>query len=211
MFAVRKFILKYILTFEKTIFMKKLLSIMFVAIVAMVAFSACSSKSEDIDFKIDKNTGFLLADGQTVKTLSFGWKSKKSLYDQVKSNVMKMYENPEFVMTENEPNQIIVNGFTDYLFNYKSYSNEYPMGARYRILFEFKRGKIEVSASITEISYHEASDDYNDTMENYIQFHKNYGYHEFLNKNNYYAKRLNKELNEAANTMNVIISQLVYM
>lgn len=183
---------------------------MLIAIAAMVMFSSCSSKSEDINFKIDKNTGSLLADGQTVKTLSFGWKSKESLYNQVKSNVMKMYENPEFVMTENEPNQIIVNGFTDYLFNYKSYT-DYSMGARYRILFEFKRGKIEVSASITEISYHEGSDDYNDTMENYIQIHKNYGYPNFPNKNNYYTKRLNKELSEAANTMNMIISQLVYM
>lgn len=141
--------------------MKKILALMLVAAAAIVTVSSCSKgiKCVSMDFKIDDKQGILLSNGRPYKIVEVAGKSQKELYDMVRSNIMKSYQNPSAVMSEDAPNTISVNGYEEYFMLYSEAGTK-NVSASYTFTFEFKDGKIKVTPSINEVSFYDAGRGY---------------------------------------------------
>lgn len=63
---------------------------------------------------------------------------------------MRFYKNPKFVLSENAPTSMTINGYQENLFLYNNVSN---VSVSYSINIEFKDGKIKISPTIGDIYY----------------------------------------------------------
>lgn len=71
--------------------------------------------------------------------------SQEELYNKAKTAITTMWNSPKDVMSYNEPDVIVVNGFTNDLY-VKNFGIKSYLGMHYRLQFHFKDGKIRIDA-----------------------------------------------------------------
>lgn len=149
--------------------MKKLLSIMFVAAVAMVVLSSCKKEitPTKVKFAVEPTYGLLLSNKKPFCVVEVQGKSQSKLYDMVYKNILKMYKSPKDVMTESAPSSIVVNGYAENVFIGKEDND--PASFFYTLLFEFKDNKIKVTPSIGDVFVKHLGDSDRMPFESYIQ------------------------------------------
>lgn len=185
--------------------MKKVLVSIFVVIAAMVALSSCNKEIEPVpmDFKVDDKQGVLLSNGQPYKIVEVGGKSQKELYNMVKANIMKSYKNPKAVMSEDEPNAIVVNGYEEYFMHYLEVGTK-NVSASYTFVFEFKDGKIKVIPDINEVSF-------DDIGRGYIEISFSSFINDFIKINMpTIPSKYKPEIQKAENTINTLLAALLW-
>lgn len=136
---------------------RKLLSIA----ILLTTFLFCGCSKKEITptfptFKVSNKTGNLLAsDGKIYQVLTFDGYSQKELYDMVRNNIVKAYKSADNVMTEDEPNAIMVDAAENDLIvsHYETTADRGTTLCRYTIGFEFKDGKIKVMPCMGKVTY----------------------------------------------------------
>ncbi len=185
--------------------MKKILALMLVAAVAIVTVSSCSKgiKCVSMDFKIDDKQGILLSNGRPYKIVEVAGKSQKELYDMVRSNIMKSYQNPSAVMSEDEPNTIVVNGYEEYFMHFFEVGTK-NVSASYTFTFEFKNGRIKVTPNINDVSF-------NDTGRGYVKISFSSFVNDFIKINNpTIPNKYKPEIQKAESTINTLLDILLW-
>lgn len=185
--------------------MKKILVSMFVAIAATTILSSCNKeiKLVPMDFKIDDKRCVLLSGGQPYKIVDVGSKSQKELYDMVKANIMKSYKNPKAVMSEDEPNTIVVNGYEEYFMRYVEAGTK-NVSASYTFTFEFKKGKIKITPTINESSF-------DDTGMGYVEIPFSSFINDFIKINSpTIPSKYKSEIQQAEKTINTLLDALLW-
>lgn len=184
--------------------MKKYLSIMFIAVVAMVALISCNKEINPVlmDFKVNDKQGQLVSGGQPYKIVEVRGKSQKELYNMVKSNIMKSYQNPKDVMSEDEPSTLVVNGYEEHFMLYDDIGTK-NVSASYTFTFEFKDGKIKVTPVINFVSFEDVYGDEDWDFANFING--------ALKRNEpTIPKKYKPEIQKAENIINTLLNVLLW-
>lgn len=130
--------------------MKKVLAV-FMALLAVTLVSCKHElKQENVRFTLT-GKGEFKSDGGNSAIIKEDGFSQEELYAMVKNNVMKIYINPDNVLTENEPTSLVVNGYKEKAFDDNICGS---ISATYRVLFEFDDGCIKVTPNIIQIDNH---------------------------------------------------------
>lgn len=161
--------------------MKKLLSIMFVAVAltSVIPLTASAqikkhkvtrkalnhtsaTKEEDsiVSFNFNVNSdGNLNPKGneEIFYIATFRGKTSSQLYNNIMINIARLYRSPETVTEKIQDKMIIVNGYakdvTRYEYIYDGYQTSGVISLDYRLTFEFKDGKIKIECpNITEVT-----------------------------------------------------------
>ena len=123
--------------------MKKLLILLF-ALTPLLGFS-------QVDFRLQEDGSFKTADGNDYQIIKRDSMSSKELYGLIMTNLNRVYISPKDVISQADDKSISVRGYKEDLLSvsgFWEYAGVY--GGHYKLLFEFKDGKIKVSAPIIE-------------------------------------------------------------
>lgn len=174
--------------------------------VILISFCLMACKHEikpvQMDFKVSSQ-GQLMSGNKPYKIIEEKGFKQQELYDMVKKNVMKVYQDPKSVMTEDAPTSLTVNGYQANLFHYWEVGTK-NVSATYSINFEFKDGKIKVSPTMGVV-------DYDDHIGDYSGMNFNEFYYSLITR--YTGKipsSFKKDYDNINNTMNAIMNALLW-
>lgn len=120
--------------------------------------SAISVKAQsEIYFKLNSDGEFYINENKVDTVLDFPGQSAQQLYSKVKSSLLKVYNNPDVVMSENEPVSLSVFSLVeDWCTVNPTLSGWVWYSSNYTLLFHFKDGRIKIDAPKVndELLYH---------------------------------------------------------
>lgn len=117
--------------------MKKIISLM-VALMPIIAFAQKFDLNADGWFNADDpSKNFLVVEVPGTKA---------ELFAKAKTAVVSMWNSPKDVLSYNEPDIIIINGYNDGSVSWKKYGFTHTFGFPYRIQLQFKDGKVRIDA-----------------------------------------------------------------
>ncbi len=100
-----------------------------------------------VKFSLKPNGTFSTEDDKSYTVIEFEGKTAQELYNMIKANALTLYNNPQKVLHEIEPTNITIRALSDVLLNtYKLGSGITEYKAMYTLVFQFKDGKIRISA-----------------------------------------------------------------
>ena len=100
-----------------------------------------------VNFSLRPDGTFTTEDGNNFVVVEFEGKTAQELFNMVKANVLTLYNSPQEVLNEIESKNITVRAMSDVLHSaYKLGSAFTEYRAMYTLVFQFKDGKIRVSA-----------------------------------------------------------------
>ena len=103
-----------------------------------------------VSFELKSDATFKTSDGQSYVVIPFEGKTAQELYNLVKSNVMKTYNSPKEVMSENAPTSISIRAI-GVVANPTMLFIPRRLQTYYNLLFQFKDGKIRVDAPAIDV------------------------------------------------------------
>ena len=124
--------------------MKKIL--MFMAIMIAVVVQA-NAQAEFNGFTISADGHYRAADGKDYIIYQFDGKSAKDIYTLICSNVSKVYNSPQSVMSTVENSSVAIHAFADDILYQKSYLGiKFFYEGTYNLLIEIKDGRVKINA-----------------------------------------------------------------
>ena len=124
--------------------MKKIL--MFMAIMISVVVQA-NAQAEFNGFTISADGHYRAADGKDYIIYQFDGKSAKDIYTLICSNVSKVYNSPQSVMSTVENSSVAIHAFADDILYQKSYLGiKFFYEGTYNLLIEIKDGRVKINA-----------------------------------------------------------------
>ena len=105
---------------------------------------------ELVTFRLQKSGDFVTADGADFAVVEFQGKSVAELYQMIKDNVGAYYENPDDVLTEDEPKSLTVRGGCKDFVMWTFMMMPTQFGAFYDLTFRFREGRIRVDAPVID-------------------------------------------------------------
>lgn len=132
--------------------MNKLFSILLLTLIT-VSMSAQQSKQSLIWFEIQKGGYFSTQDGKDYLIYNAEGKTAKELYEMVCVNVSKTYQSPKTVMSSVEDKSISIRAKTTSCLYKNFLGMKVYYEVYYNLLFEFKDGKIKISAPVINSMY----------------------------------------------------------
>ena len=124
--------------------MKKVLMLMAIMIAVVVQANA---QAEFNGFTISADGHYRAADGKDYIIYQFDGKSAKDIYTLICSNVSKVYNSPQSVMSTVENSSVAIHAFADDILYQKSYLGiKFFYEGTYNLLIEIKDGRVKINA-----------------------------------------------------------------
>lgn len=124
--------------------MKKILSILAIMIAVVVQANA---QAEFTGFTITTDGYYRAPDGKDYIIYPFEGKSSNEIYSLICSNVAKVYNSPQRVMSTVENTSVAIHAFADDILYQKSYLGlKFFYEGTYNLLIEIKDGRVKVNA-----------------------------------------------------------------
>lgn len=124
--------------------MKKILSILAFTIAVVVQANA---QAEFTGFTITTDGYYRAPDGKDYIIYPFDGKSANEIYSLICSNVAKVYNSPQRVMSTVENTSVAIHAFADDILYQKSYLGlKFFYEGTYNLLIEIKDGRVKVNA-----------------------------------------------------------------
>ena len=119
---------------------------MFMAIMIAVVVQA-NAQAEFNGFTISSDGHYRAADGKDYIIYQFDGKSAKDIYTLICSNVSKVYNSPQSVMSTVENSSVAIHAFADDILYQKSYLGiKFFYEGTYNLLIEIKDGRVKINA-----------------------------------------------------------------
>ena len=119
---------------------------MFMAIMIAVVVQA-NAQAEFNGFTISADGHYRAADGKDYIIYQFDGKSAKDIYTLICSNVSKVYNSPQSVMSTVENSSVAIHAFADDILYQKSYLGiKFFYEGTYNLLIEIKDGRVKINA-----------------------------------------------------------------
>ena len=119
---------------------------MFMAIMIAV-FVQAKAQAEFNGFTISADGHYRSADGKDYIIYQFDGKSAKDIYTLICSNVSKVYNSPQSVMSTVENSSVAIHAFADDILYQKSYLGiKFFYEGTYNLLIEIKDGRVKINA-----------------------------------------------------------------
>ena len=122
-------------------------------LILMCLFSISSFADNQCNFILNPDGTYSTIDGKDYIVIQEDTAKAETLYKMVKGNIMKMFKDPDLVMSESPYSSIKVRYVSDMICPMKSSLTSFFDGqweGYVNFLFEFKDGAIKVSAPIVE-------------------------------------------------------------
>lgn len=133
--------------------MKKIALIVTLAIIAFLTAAA----QGDIYFSLHSDGEFYINGNKADTILAFPGSTAQQLYSKVKSSLVKIYNNPNVVLSENAPISISVSSFAkDWCCVNPTWTGNIWYSSYYKLIFHFKDGRMKIDAPIVDdkLIYH---------------------------------------------------------
>ena len=119
---------------------------MFMAIMIAVVVQA-NAQAEFNGFTIFADGHYRAADGKDYIIYQFDGKSAKDIYTLICSNVSKVYNSPQSVMSTVENSSVAIHSFADDILYQKSYLGiKFFYEGTFNLLIEIKDGRVKINA-----------------------------------------------------------------
>ena len=119
---------------------------MLMAIMIAVVVQA-NAQAEFNGFTISADGHYRAADGKDYIIYQFDGKSAKDIYTLICSNVSKVYNSPQSVMSTVENSSVAIHAFADDILYQKSYLGiKFFYEGTYNLLIEIKDGRVKINA-----------------------------------------------------------------
>ena len=112
-----------------------------------IIFSISASAQENIYFNLKSDGAFYINESKVDTILTFPGLSAQQLYNKVKSSLIKVYNNPDVVISENAPISLSVFPLVSDWCRINPIGNGFVYySSNYTLLFHFKDGRIKIDA-----------------------------------------------------------------
>ena len=117
----------------------------------MFFIAASVSAQKVVNFSLKSDGTFVSDEGKNYIIVEYEGKTQQELFNLVKANVLTLYNNPQSVLNEIEPSNITIRAISNVLWSgIRLVGGFQEYRAKYNYVFQFKDGKIRVSAPLID-------------------------------------------------------------